>query len=240
MNFYQFHIGDYAKKTRHLTNEEDLAYRRLLDLYYDSECPLHTDGLPLLARRLGVGQQSLENVINEFFPNGRNKHADEKITEYHEYLRKQSENGKKGGRPKHKPTDNPPLSDGNPTPNQPQTNNQQPITIESTPLVVVKTDNVPFSRIVDLYHQTLPALPTVAELSAKRKALVRARWQSLKPVSLDDGLNEFECYFRRVSESKFLTGRTAANGDRKPFRANFEWLMNESNFLKVIEGNYHA
>lgn len=108
-----------------------------------------------------------------------------------------------------------------------------------TSLVVAKADNVPFGKIVDLYHQALPVLPRVADLSAKRKALVRARWQGIKPESVDDGLNEFKCFFDIVSKSKFLTGQST-NGGGRPFRANFEWLMNESNYLKVIEGNYHA
>ena len=114
-----------------------------------------------------------------------------------------------------------------------------PDNTNSKALVVAKADNVPFGKIVDLYHQALPVLPRVADLSAKRKALVRARWQGIKPESVDDGLNEFKCFFDIVSKSKFLTGQST-NGGGRPFRANFEWLMNESNYLKVIEGNYHA
>jgi len=34
MHYYQFNIGDYASHTRHLSDLEDLAYRRLLDAYY--------------------------------------------------------------------------------------------------------------------------------------------------------------------------------------------------------------
>jgi hypothetical protein len=43
MHYYQFHIGDYRSATAHLTNEEDLAYRRLLDMYYDTEVPIPND-----------------------------------------------------------------------------------------------------------------------------------------------------------------------------------------------------
>ena len=39
MHYYSFNIGDYASHTRHLTAIEDLAYRRLLDLYYLHEQP---------------------------------------------------------------------------------------------------------------------------------------------------------------------------------------------------------
>ncbi|RPP48164.1 hypothetical protein IPC1156_32430, partial [Pseudomonas aeruginosa] len=37
MNFYPFHPGDYMLRTAHLEPLEDLAYRRLLDLYYVGE-----------------------------------------------------------------------------------------------------------------------------------------------------------------------------------------------------------
>ena len=47
MNYYPFHIGDYASHTRHLTLMEDLAYRRLLDLYYLHERPLNARSTPV-------------------------------------------------------------------------------------------------------------------------------------------------------------------------------------------------
>jgi len=121
LHFYDFNIGDYAKKTQHLTNEEDLAYRRALDMYYDTEKPLpinESGGLASLSRRLRVSIEALQNVVNEFFPNGINKHADEKIAAYYAYIEKQKANGKQGGRPKHKPTANPPHSQNNPVPSQ--------------------------------------------------------------------------------------------------------------------------
>ena len=43
MNYYPFHIGDYATATRHLSWDEDMAYRRLLDVYYTTEKPLPND-----------------------------------------------------------------------------------------------------------------------------------------------------------------------------------------------------
>jgi uncharacterized protein YdaU (DUF1376 family) len=132
MHFYEFNIGDYAKKTQHLTNEEDLAYRRLLDMYYDSENPVLTTGLATLSRRLRVDEKALKNILDEFFPDGKNKHADEKISEYHAYLERQKSNGSKGGRPKHKPTDNPPLTQNNPVPSQPLTT--KPLTTNQEPI----------------------------------------------------------------------------------------------------------
>ncbi len=40
MNYYPFHLGDYAAHTKHLGLLEDLAYRRMIDLYYTTEKPL--------------------------------------------------------------------------------------------------------------------------------------------------------------------------------------------------------
>ena len=43
MHYYQFNIGDYVTSTQHLEPMEDLAYRRMLDLYYQKEQPLPLD-----------------------------------------------------------------------------------------------------------------------------------------------------------------------------------------------------
>ena len=250
MHFYDFNIGDYAKKTQHLTNDEDLAYRRLLDLYYDTEQPI-THRLATLSRRLRVDEKSIKNVLDEYFPNGINKHADEKIAEYHAYLLKQSENGKKGGRPKNqdvaitfendnKPTDNPPLSQNNPVPSQPLTT--KPLTTNQintntlSPPALPKADPVQYEEIVNLYHQTLPMCPKVVMLTAKRKGFIAARWKSGVLPDLETWKN----YFEFVSKSDFLTGKTDPANGHKRFVANLEWLTNESNFVKTWEKRYHT
>jgi uncharacterized protein YdaU (DUF1376 family) len=116
MHFYKFHINDYSVQTRHLSNEEDLCFRRLLDLYYTEEgpIPLETDWV---ARRIQVRSEVLLAVLRDFFIetekgwiNGR---ADAEIAEYHAVCARNAENGKRGGRPsatKRKPKGNPTAS----------------------------------------------------------------------------------------------------------------------------------
>lgn len=103
MHYYNFNIGDYIKHTMHLNPEEDLAYRRLLDLYYDTESPISID-IPRVSRRLRLGSEVIESVLNEFFEKTedgyRNYRADAEIADYHAYIDKQRSNGKLGGRPK--------------------------------------------------------------------------------------------------------------------------------------------
>ncbi len=70
MNYYAFHIGDYASATAHLTPLEDIAYRRLLDRYYMGERALTSDLADLC--RLTRMQSECERiavavVVKEFF-----------------------------------------------------------------------------------------------------------------------------------------------------------------------------
>lgn len=68
MNFFSFHIGDYTSHTAHLSHLEDLAYRRLLDLYYRQERPISTD-IEEVARLIRMKDQAIEIevVLREFF-----------------------------------------------------------------------------------------------------------------------------------------------------------------------------
>lgn len=68
MNFYDFHIGDYASRTGHLEPMEDLAYRRMLDLYYVRETPLpETPDEVAKLTRLKGHEAVISSVLGEFF-----------------------------------------------------------------------------------------------------------------------------------------------------------------------------
>lgn len=70
MNYYPFHIGDYASATRHLTWDEDMAYRRLIDAYYTREAPIPTDTRQAyrLVMATTEGQRiAVDTILNEFF-----------------------------------------------------------------------------------------------------------------------------------------------------------------------------
>lgn len=106
MHYYQFHIGDYKAATTHLSNEEDLAYRRLLDMYYDTETciPLDTEWV---SRRLRIDKQVVTIVLKDMFvetPDGWfHARCDIGIKDYHALVNRNRANGKAGGRPKRNP-----------------------------------------------------------------------------------------------------------------------------------------
>ena len=67
MNYYAFHIGDYKAHTSHLSLIEDLAFRRMLDLYYLTESPLPE--IKKIARAICMREniEDIQNVLDEFF-----------------------------------------------------------------------------------------------------------------------------------------------------------------------------
>ena len=88
MHFYSFNIGDYISHTKHLSDMEDLAYRRLLDLYYLHERTLNED-VSLVARKINMKDNvpEVRVVLEEFFKlevgkGWINPRADEEIQKY--------------------------------------------------------------------------------------------------------------------------------------------------------------
>jgi len=130
MHYYQFNIGDYRAATAHLSNDEDLAYRRLLDMYYDTEnqIPLDTQWV---AKRLRLDCEVVKTVLQDMFKltetgwhHGR---CEILIEQYHAMAEKNRANGRLGGRKK-----NPVASDSQPIAKA--TNNDKPITNNHKPI----------------------------------------------------------------------------------------------------------
>lgn len=107
MNYYPHHIGDYTSMTAHLSWTEDLAYRRLLDIYYRREKPIPA-GIPEVCRLVRATEKhecdAVELVLREYFelrPTGWHKdRCDDEIARMQKAAEAARTNGKKGGRPK--------------------------------------------------------------------------------------------------------------------------------------------
>jgi len=99
VNYYNFHIGDYAAHTRHLSPMEDLVYRRLLDIYYLSEKPL-PESIDHCCRIIGLNDRStdVQQVLNEFFvlseTGWESDRANAEIAAFHAKKKQASEAGK--------------------------------------------------------------------------------------------------------------------------------------------------
>ena len=80
--------------------------------------------------------------------------------------------------------------------------------------------------VVRLYNDLCPSLPSVRTLSDKRKRDIKIR---MKKYTLDD----FQKVFEKAEKSSFLRG-----DNERGFRASLDWLINEGNMAKVLDGNY--
>jgi uncharacterized protein YdaU (DUF1376 family) len=134
MHYYQFHIGDYRAATAHLSNDEDLAYRRLLDMYYDTEDPIPID-TDWVARRLRLDSQVIVSVLKDMFVlselGWHHARCDKEISVYKGF----SDAGKRGaakrwGKAGDSPPITPPIATNN---HKPLTNNHKPNKIIQTP-----------------------------------------------------------------------------------------------------------
>jgi uncharacterized protein YdaU (DUF1376 family) len=86
----------------HLSDAEDLAYRRLLDLYYmsEKEIPLDTESV---ARKIRLDLDITESVLDEFFERTEtgyfNNRCHVEVTKYQHQVENNRQLGKRGGRP---------------------------------------------------------------------------------------------------------------------------------------------
>ncbi|NIJ40365.1 uncharacterized protein YdaU (DUF1376 family) [Parvibaculum indicum] len=105
MNFYERHLGDYAKDTAHLSMLEHGAYSILLDRYYGTEEGIPEASAHRLARaRTEEEKAAVDAVLDEFFTlvDGVwiNNRAEEEISKTKARIEAAKVNGARGGRPK--------------------------------------------------------------------------------------------------------------------------------------------
>ena len=89
MYYYSFNIGDYTKDTTHLSELEDLAYRRMMDLYYSRELPLPKEQNEIgRLIRMRTHCECIAIVLQDFFTledDGYHQlRIDSEINAYHE------------------------------------------------------------------------------------------------------------------------------------------------------------
>jgi uncharacterized protein YdaU (DUF1376 family) len=157
VHYYAFNIGDYTSHTAHLSPVEDIAYRRLLDLYYQTETPIQND-IKAVCRQIRMRdhEDDVVQILSEFFTLGESgwfsARCDREIAEYKAKAGVARANGRKGGRPskQSKPTNNPVGSFGFQSDNpdethekanhKPLTNNQEPVNTHSANALPVCDD----------------------------------------------------------------------------------------------------
>lgn len=99
-----------------------------------------------------------------------------------------------------------------------------------------KAKNVPHQAVIDLYHKNLPMLAETKVWNDRRRKALKARWFSGLSHPEHGGINEltwWDAYFAYVARCPHLIGE-----NDRGWSADLEWLINETNLIKVIEGRY--
>lgn len=267
MNYYERHLGDYAKDTAHLSMLEHGAYGLLLDRYYATECGIPADQAHRLARaRTKEEKQAVDSVLDEFFKlvDGvwiNNRAADE-VTKAQSKIKAAQENGKRGGRPKTNPretqekpgglfvgSDSETETKAHQTPDTRHQETLSPTALLGPTEKPVDPDLLPcpVEKIVEAYHEAMPLNPACKVLNDSRKRSIRQRWREASKMQAQpfgystqaDGLAAWRRFFEVCAESDFLTGRVPGRNGAPSFLADVDFLFSPSGFAKCLENKYH-
>lgn len=83
-----------------------------------------------------------------------------------------------------------------------------------------------YTAIVQMYNEICKSFPAVTKISEKRKKAISARLKSYT-------IEEIRICFELAESSDFLKGANNRN-----WKADFDWLMCDSNIAKVLDGKY--
>lgn len=89
-----------------------------------------------------------------------------------------------------------------------------------------KDKRVNYQLIADMYNEICISFPRIRSLSEQRKKAIKAR---LRTHTEED----FRTLFEKAEASDFLKG-----GNKRNWSATFDWLINDTNMAKVLDGNY--
>lgn len=108
MNYYERHLGDYARDTGHLSPLEHGIYTLLLDRYYATEAGIPVDQAHRICRaRSKEEREAVDAVLGEFFSieDGvyRQARVEQEIDKARARIEVSKSNGKRGGRPRKNP-----------------------------------------------------------------------------------------------------------------------------------------
>lgn len=242
MHYYQFNIGDYQSHTSHLSDTEDLAYRRMLDWCYLHEKPLPLDVEDIARQiRMRSHSDSIAIVLQEYFERTESGWISERVIKEIEAVGVKKEKASASAKARWNKASHanalPTQSDSN-APNTQDTVHITQIEAKASPDLgkPKSAPACPVAEIVEMYNTMLPMLPAVSVVNDSRKRAISARWREVvttEKMDRQQGLEFFQWFFKMVKDSKFLTGKS------KDWKADLDFLFNPSKFPRIVEGAYH-
>lgn len=211
-----FYTGDFLNGCTDLTMDERGQYITLL-------CLQHQKGhLSEKTIRLMVGSVSID-VLKKFIRDNEgnffNERMQSEIEKRMQFIQTRIDNGQKGGRPK--------KANGKPNGYPNGKANENLIENENENEVIIKSSNgIDYENFVLNYHNLCPQMNKVQVLNDLRKGFINARVSEF-------GSEKVTSVIRKAGESEFLNGK-----NDKSWKADFEWILRPTNFVKIMEGKY--
>lgn len=248
MHYYSFNIGDYASHTSRLSPMEDLAYRRLLDLYYLNEQPLNGCATEV-SREIGLIEHvdSVEYVLSKFFTKDENvfrqKRIDLEIKKYKSNAKNKSKAGKASAKARQAKASK--GSAGveqvlNTTSTGEQlTNNQEPLTNNQEQVTKERKKSLPAEAVdysvLQMSDNELSELKRIRKANKGGKITQRVANELAKQFlqaaemgySFDESLTEWETRGWKSFKSEWMKPKQAGNGLSAITQRNIQNLEGE-------------
>jgi len=252
VHYYKKNIGDYAKKAGRLTMLQHGAYTLLLDSCYDREVfPTLEDAIEWTWASTKEEIEAVEFVLKKFFLLQNGRYVQNRISEELEKYHANSETNKRiakerEAKRKENSTKRAPIVNEAPPNHKPITNNQEPIIKEGKPSLSGSTfPPCPYKELLNLWGKHLPHLTQPRSWEGTRQANMRQRWhQAGRPsayspegyATTEAGIKWWDSFFKYIANDTSLANGFETKG--RTWRPDLEWIVNATNFQKIIDGKY--
>jgi uncharacterized protein YdaU (DUF1376 family) len=239
----------YIADTVHLTNEEHGIYLRLLMFAWRSpDCSLPDDD-KRLALMVGISPakwEKIKPVVMEFWKRSSGKWIQKRLRAERDFVERSRQQKAAAGRASAEAKALRNKEEASTAVNQPlPTERQQPT---PTPIPTPNKEKEEANASRDLLGNLAPAEPAIAERAVamwndlaaqlslpKVQRLTETRERSLKARLKEcGGLDGWAVALERVAASPLL------RGEKTDWHADFDFLMQQKSFTKLMEGGYSA
>ena len=253
MHYYKRNLGDYAKKAGRLTMLQHGSYTLLIDACYDREVfPTLEQALEWTWASTETEVEAVKFVLSRFFTLDKDGcYVQDRILEELLHYHKNADTNKRiaderEAKRKEKNTNREQIVNEPPPNHKPLTNNQEPIIKEGKPsLSTAKLMACPQNEILNLWAKHLPHLAQPRSWEGTRRANTKQRWnQASKPSAYspdgyqteEAGIKWWDSFFGYIAKDTSLSNGFESQG--RTWRPDLEWVVNATNFQKIIDGKY--
>ena len=226
MIFIQYNADDMLNGCRLLSGPAELVYRRICDHIYTSNNNLFDEDITwnVLTEKFNWDHQLIKDELirkNKIYIDGNtirnggcNKAIDKALYNHESAIIK----GKKGAEAKRSSASSSAKAEDE------QTINYELLTINN------KQSIIKYKHIMETWNRIAPT-SHIQQMNDTRKNLFRSRFKTY----FKEDYKEWENFLIKISKMSFLWG----SNDRG-WKADFNWVLNENNLLKILEGKYES